>query len=103
MESNAAEDPKVEGMEVFYFPGATAGKKAASQVLGSMQTAFPNHRRRGVKSANFAVLRLTDMPAILVEMEFITHPRQLEFLTDPGNQFALAAAIATGIDLLSGY
>ena len=100
--SNAAKDPRVEGMEVFYFPGATDGKKAAARVLGSMQTAFPDHRSRGVKSANFAVLRLTEMPAILVETEFLTHPKQLEFLADPVNQSRMASAIATGIDLLSG-
>lgn len=99
--SNAAKKPEVEGMEVFYFPGATDGQSAASSVLGSMQTAFPDHHSRGIKSANFTVLRLTEMPAILVEAEFLTHPKQLEFLTHPTDQTRIAGAIANGIDRLS--
>jgi N-acetylmuramoyl-L-alanine amidase len=99
--ANAALSPEVEGMEVFYFPGSAAGRRAASEVLGHMQTAFPDHRSRGVKAANLAVLRLTGMPAILVETEFLTHPDQLLFLTDPVLQADMAAAIAAGIDRLS--
>lgn len=55
-----------------------------------------------VKVNLLGVLRLTEMPAVLVETEFLTHPQQLEFLTDPASQARMAAAIATGIDLLSG-
>ena len=99
--SNAAADPAVEGMEVFHYPGSTAGRKAATEVLGSLQTAFPDHRSRGVKEANFAVLRLTKMPAILVETEFLTNPRQLQFLTDPLNQELIAVALAAGIDRIT--
>ena len=63
-----------------------------------MQTAFPDHRSRGIKEANLAVLRLTEMPAILVEIEFLTNPNQLLFLTDPIHQDEIAAAIGAGIN-----
>ena len=96
--ANAALSREVEGMEVFYFPGSAAGRRAAAEVLGSLQAAFPDHRSRGVKAANLAVLRLTEMPAILVETEFLTNPRQLLFLTHPVHQAQLATAIATGVD-----
>ena len=99
--SNAALSAEVEGMEVFHFPGSTAGRRAATEVLGSMQTAFPDHRSRGIKEANLAVLRLTEMPAILVETEFLTNPAQLLFLTDPVHQDEIAAAIGAGVDRLS--
>ena len=99
--SNAALSSDVEGMEVFHFPGSTAGTKAATEVLGSLQTTFPDHRSRGIKEANFAVLRLTEMPAILVEMEFLTNPNQLLFLTDPVHQDEIAAAVSAGINRLS--
>ena len=99
--ANAAGTPSAEGMEVFHFPGSASGNNAATTVLNEMVANFPNNRNRGVKEANFAVLRLTDMPAILVECEFISNPVQLQFLADPQNRQQLAAAIADGIDAVS--
>ena len=59
---------------------------------------FPQHNSRGVKEANLAVLRLTNMTGILVETEFLTNPTQLRFLADAENQHLLAVAIAAGIE-----
>jgi N-acetylmuramoyl-L-alanine amidase len=98
--ANGAETPVAEGMEVYHFPDSAAGHNAASQVLDSMIASFPNHRNRGVKEANVGVLRLTDMPAILVESEFLTNPIQLQFLADEENQRGLAVAISNGIGAL---
>ncbi|MDZ7270378.1 MAG: N-acetylmuramoyl-L-alanine amidase [candidate division KSB1 bacterium] len=95
--ANASFDPATEGMEVFHFPGATISNRYGRSILGSMLRRFPDHLDRGVKEANFAVLRLTDMPAVLVECEFITNPRQLRFLAAPDRQAALARAIADGV------
>ncbi len=69
----------------------------AEQLTLALAAAFPDHRMRGVKEANFAVLRLTRMPAVLVECEFITHPVQLAFLDDAASQIALSVALADGI------
>ena len=98
--ANAAEIPAAEGMEVYHFPGSDAGENSATHVLNSMLDAFPNHSNRGVKEANFTVLRLTEMPAILIETEFLTNPTQLQFLADQENQRSLAVAITNGINAL---
>jgi N-acetylmuramoyl-L-alanine amidase len=98
--ANAAENSAVEGIEVYHFPGSGAGYDAATHVLDSMISAFPTHLSRGVKEANFAVLRLTQMTAILIETEFLTNPSQLQFLADPKNQKDIATAIADGIEAL---
>ena len=95
--ANAAGIEQVEGMEVFHFPGSARGRQLATSILDNMLAAFPGHRNRGIKEANFAVLRLTRMPAASVECEFLTNPEQLLFLADRGNQAKLAAAIAQGI------
>ena len=95
--TNAAPKPDVEGMEVFHFPGSRPGRTLAQSVLVRMLETFPAHRNRGVKSANFVVLRETRMPAILVECEFLTNPRQLRFLGRRANQVRLARAIAVGL------
>ena len=94
---NAAESESAEGMEVFSFPGSVKGQQIAHAVLRSMLATCPGHKDRGVKEANFAVLRLTAMPAVLVECEFMTNPQQLIFLAEPANQREIAMAIGGGI------
>jgi N-acetylmuramoyl-L-alanine amidase len=96
--ANAAATPAARGMEVFHFPGSTAGRRLAESVLKALLATFPTHLNRGIKEANLAVLRLTSMPGVLIETEFLTNPTQLSFLADPANQQLLAAAIADGIE-----
>ena len=50
---------------------------------------------RGIKSANFWVLRKTDMPAVLVETAFINNPKEEDKLINQVDEFA--KAIARGI------
>lgn len=96
---NAAAREEVEGMEVFSFPGSDSGFRLAGKIfnfLDSFVVAGP-HLWRGLKEANFAVLRLTNMPAVLVEMEFITNSRQAQNLADPAWQLRMAKVLAEGI------
>jgi len=52
---------------------------------------------RGAKTANFFVLRETDMPAALIETGFITTESDRVKLFDEGYRDSLAEGIATGI------
>ena len=96
--ANAAANPAAEGIEVFHFPGSAAGKSAAGRIMQGLAAAFPDHVNRGVKPADFAVLRLTGMPAVLVECEFLTNPDRLRrFLSCPSKRREIAVAIAAGV------
>jgi N-acetylmuramoyl-L-alanine amidase len=55
-------------------------------------------RDRGVKQAPFVVLTGATMPAILVEVGFLSNPAEASRLASPEHQQALAGAIATGIE-----
>jgi N-acetylmuramoyl-L-alanine amidase len=59
---------------------------------------------RGVQQANFAVLRGSYMPAVLVEIGFGTNPDEADYLRNYSSQREIAASVARSvIDYLSHY
>ncbi len=65
---------------------------------------FHPGKDRGVQQANFAVLRGSYMPAVLVEIGFGTNPSEAAYLLDGSNQREIAASIARGVlEYLSHY
>jgi len=69
----------------------------ASDIQIALIEAFPDHSNRGVKFSDFYVLHKTQMPAVLIECEFLSNPDMRKFLKEPENQLGLAQAIARGI------
>jgi N-acetylmuramoyl-L-alanine amidase len=51
-----------------------------------------------VQSAPLLVLRGADMPAVLIEIGYLTNPAEEKALNDPGEIVRMAAAIGAGID-----
>lgn len=88
------------GFESFIFTGAPLNtqniqRTIHSAVAGFYQSlGFPD---RGMKRANFAVLRNTGMPAVLLENLFIDNPKDLEQLLKPGFAYQLGPRIGLGI------
>jgi N-acetylmuramoyl-L-alanine amidase len=58
---------------------------------------FHPGRDRGVQQANFAVLRGSFMPAVLVEIGFGTNSSEAAYLLDSDNQATIADSIAKSI------
>jgi len=59
---------------------------------------------RGVKQANFAVLRTSFRPAVLIEIGFGTNPAEAAYISDPERQRQLAASIAEAtVEYLAHY
>jgi len=56
-----------------------------------------NLRSRGVRGARFHVLRHAAMPAILVEVGYLSNPLEERRLATPAYRDALASALATGL------
>ena len=54
-------------------------------------------QNRGVKSARFAVLKGSRMPAILVEVGFLSHPAEAERLRQPSYRQKIAEGIRNGV------
>lgn len=94
---NAAANAQAHGTETYYLSGSTYGQYLAEDVHEQMLEL--GLRDRGTKTANFYVLKYTDMPAILVELAFISNPMEEELLSTAVFQQRAAAAIAYGIEM----
>ena len=71
-----------------------ASSDAAAHVLGSLGSVGKTRR---VEHANFAVLRTSDVPAMLVETGFISNRGEEALLASPDYQRKLAGAVLDGI------
>lgn len=95
--ANALENTtEYTGIFTFYHPDKLSSKKPA-QILQASVCETSGGTDRGIRGENYAVLRETDMPAVLVETGFMTSPAELALLVDEDYQARLADGIARGI------
>lgn len=73
-----------------------ASEDAAGHVLGGLKRIGKNHKPN-IERANFAVLRTSDMPAMLVETAFISNADEERRLMDPAYQRQIAGAVLDGV------
>ncbi len=106
---NAATNPQAQGLEVWTSPGQTRSDLAATCLLKSLVSAFPEKKIRtdysdgdGDKEGRFFVLTQTVGPAVLVEMGFLSNPEERSWLENGTNQLHMALALAAGILAWSG-
>lgn len=85
-----------EGIYTYYHPDSTRGATFA-QMIQTPICALTGAIDRGIKDNDYVVLRETAMPAVLVEMGFMTAPAELIRLIDDEYQDLLAIGIAEGI------
>ena len=82
----------VRGTECYTHPTAnTATKTLSGNVSRAISSKF-GISNRGHKEANFAVLRLSNMPAILVETAFISNSSDANLLNTRQTDFSIAIA-----------
>ena len=69
------------------------------EVLAQAKTVIPKTADGGVREAPFWVLVGALMPAVLVEVGYITHPSEGELINNSKYQDALAKGLADGVDV----
>ncbi|MGL4736180.1 MAG: N-acetylmuramoyl-L-alanine amidase family protein [Cellulosilyticaceae bacterium] len=96
--ANASSDKwdTAQGIETFAHPESDAGFELA-KVLQRRLIALTKLRDRGVKMANFAVLRQAQMPAALCECGFMNYKKEAELLRRDDYRELCAKAIFEGI------
>lgn len=91
---NEAGKQRIRGTETYYKSRPSIG--LANQIQRAVAS-LPGHSSRGVKKANFRVLRLNQYPAVLVECGFLSNPAEGVRCRLPAHQEQIAGAIARGI------
>lgn len=92
---NAFKDPDAEGISTFFSSG-DQNKKLAQTI----QTSLINHTGlydRGAKQANYFVLHKNNKLAVLVELGFITNPKELERVQTTAYQEEVTEGISEGL------
>lgn len=90
---NGSEKAQAHGFEAYYYPGSAEGKELATRMLDKAKS-LDWITSRGVKTLGFHVLKYSKMPAVLVELGFITSDIDIIYLTDNMMLFLVMNAIA---------
>src|SRR5690625_467043 len=99
---NNAASSSATGFETFVYNGGVSQKtKQFQNAIHSAIASKIGIRDRGKKSANFAVLRQTKMPAILIEYAFISNPNDEKILINEVDKLAKLTCDGV-IDALGG-
>ena len=94
--TNSSPNPASNGVEAYVYRLGGTSERLAQSIVNSVSNELGS-RNRGVLQANFAGLRRTNMPAVLVELGYLTNATEALNLNSPAWQRAVAAAIFDGI------
>ncbi|NVJ48987.1 MAG: N-acetylmuramoyl-L-alanine amidase, partial [Gammaproteobacteria bacterium] len=75
----------------------SASLDAATQVHNRMSKVVPKMHKKRVERAAFVVLKMPDIPAMLVELAFISNPQEEKLLRSKAHRDKLAGAIFDGL------
>lgn len=92
--ANASPRASINGSETYYLTPQSLALAQAIQDELAVVLGIPS---RGVKTANFLVLRDSGIPTVLVETAFISHADGEAQLRDPGFRQRVAEAVYRGI------
>ena len=94
---NAFSNGSAHGMETYHAPGAVKGERLA-RLLNEELERLGGLGNRGVKAARFYVMTHSKCPASLIELGFITNPREEKLLASNDYQQKLAQAITNAVN-----
>jgi N-acetylmuramoyl-L-alanine amidase len=86
-----------QGIETFIYTNNRSEDRALAEKIQAALIARTGRVNRGVKTANFAVLRQTNMTSVLVENGFMTNREELNLLKMEEYQRSCAEGIVAGI------
>lgn len=105
LHANSSDNHTAHGIEVWTSPGTTPSDGAATRIYSALLAEFPERNFRldvsdgdVDKEAAFYVLTKTRCAAVLLELGFLSHDMEAEWLDDEKTLARYATAIAMGIE-----
>jgi stage II sporulation protein D len=86
----------VSGTEIYHFRGDRESEKMSKLIIDEVCNAIES-KNRGVRTAEFYLLRQVRASAIILQLLYITNPKDAEKLRDPSTRKRTAEAIHRGI------
>ncbi len=93
---NSFPSSRWRGAQTFYQKNQPESKKLAEAIQSELVTTMKNTTRKA-KPEDYYTTRNTNMPAVIVEIGFISNPAEAQLLADNDYQRKLAYAICSGI------
>ena len=99
LHSNAAPPAlsgKIQGTDVYYYPGSERSERAADLIARQMRTIYPNPSAvKTVPTTSLGEVRRTKAPAVLVEVAYHDNPQDANWIRE--NLDSIAAAIVRAL------
>ena len=97
LENDNIEDAQIAGLECYYNNSNAVESKGYAESIINAVSLSEDIETRYAKTEGYYVLRNTQMPAVLVEMGFLSNYSESQKLLDDDYQESLAQRIAEGI------
>ena len=95
---NSFSDPNVGGISTYYYDKTQYDTRLASRIQAKIADESGFAGDRGIQPGNLYVLRRSLMPAILLELGFISNPKEEALLKKDNVQQQFADEVAAGIE-----
>lgn len=95
---NSFSNPSVGGISTYYYDKTQYDTRLASRIQAKIADEAGFGGDRGIQPGNLYVLRRSLMPAVLVELGFISNPKEEALLKSDAVQQEFADEIADGIE-----
>jgi N-acetylmuramoyl-L-alanine amidase len=103
--SNSTENKDVHGIEVLYAPAAAGSEKEEGQqiltkaIMDELLKATGAKKRGIIERPKLVVIRESKMPAVLIEVGFLSNAKEEKLITDDAYQNKIVEAILRGIEI----
>ncbi|MEF3303331.1 N-acetylmuramoyl-L-alanine amidase CwlD [Paenibacillus sp. GYB003] len=94
---NSIPSSKWRGAQSFYYPSNAEGKRLAESIQNEIRTSLNNTDRVPKTEEQFYLLKALPIPAVLVEVGFLSNPEEARLMADSVYQKKVAEAIYRGI------